>query len=222
MALILNIETSTINCSVSLSKEGEIVVLKEDKKEGYSHAEKLHLFIEEVLDRGNTELNSLDAIAVSKGPGSYTGLRIGVSAVKGLCYSADLPVIAVPTLDILAKQVQGKEGFIIPVLDARRSEVYTAVFNSHHQQLEDTRAEILSETSFQNQLNTSKTYFIGNAVEKCASFIKHSNANIIEALPSAKEMASLSFDKFKNGKFEDLAYFEPFYLKDFIVIPSKK
>lgn len=220
--MILNIETSTINCSVSLSHEGEILALKEEHRDGYSHAEKLHLFIDEVLDKGSVKLEQLDAIAVSKGPGSYTGLRIGVSTAKGLCYAASLPLISVSTMEALARKIEVKEGHIIPLLDARRAEVYTAVFDFNFNKLEDTRAEILKDSSFEKQLSEGPVYFIGDAVEKTEAIVVHENAKFHYGLPSSKEMAFLSFRKFLSKDFEDLAYFEPFYLKDFIVIPSKK
>ena len=223
MALILNIETSTTNCSVSLSQDEEILVLKEDNNLGYSHAEKLHLFIREVINESGLSKNNLDAIAISKGPGSYTGLRIGVSTAKGLCFSLDKPLISISTLEALAHQVNVEEGCIVPVLDARRMEVYSAIFNSNYEQLREIKAEILDTASFSSQLEKNHVYFIGNGVEKTKTIINNRNAVFINnKLPSASTMASLSNNKYKKSDFEDVAYFEPYYLKDFVAIKSKK
>jgi tRNA threonylcarbamoyladenosine biosynthesis protein TsaB len=221
-SLILNIETSTTNCSVSLSKEGETLVLKEDNNNKYSHAERLHSYIDEILIEAKIPLSDLDAIAVSKGPGSYTGLRIGVSAAKGLCFAIDKPLISVATLEALAHQIKIEKGVIVSMLDARRMEVYSAVFNSKYQQIRDTQAQILDEQSFKNYLDKGKVYFIGNGVEKTKTLINHTNAIFIEnKLPSANQMSVLSYNKFKENNFVDVAYFEPYYLKDFIALKSK-
>ena len=217
MALLLNIETSTTNCSVSLYKEGETLVLKEDYSTNYSHAESLHVFIDNVVKSAKIKLSEIDAIAVSKGPGSYTGLRIGVSAAKGLCFSLDKPLISVSTLESLSHQVKPDKGFVVPMLDARRMEIYSAVFDAHHHQIREIQAQILIENSFSGYLETDKVYFIGNGAEKTKTVIKHKNAVFIEnKLPSANELGKLAFEKYKNNDFENLAYFEPFYLKDFI------
>ena len=217
MALIVNIETTTTNCSVSLSKEGEILVLKEDYNSKYSHAESLHVFIDNVIKSAEIEISDIDAIAVSKGPGSYTGLRIGVSASKGLCFSLDKPLISVSTLQSLSHQVKIDKGYIVPMLDARRLEIYSAVFDANNKQLRETKAEILDKNSFLDYLNKDKVYFIGDGVEKTRSFIEHDNAIFIEnKLPSANEMGKLAYHKYLNNEFENVAYFEPFYLKDFI------
>ena len=146
MGFILSIETATTNCSVSLSKEGKLIALKEDYSDKYSHAERLHVFIQELMVENNIDKGNLDAIAVSKGPGSYTGLRIGVSAAKGLCYALDIPLIAVSTLQSLAAQVKENHGFVIPMLDARRMEVYSAIFNGRDDMMvREIKAEILNE-----------------------------------------------------------------------------
>lgn len=219
MALILNIETSTTNCSVSLSKEGEILVLKEDYNSKYSHAESLHVFIDHVIKSAKIKRFEIDAIAVSKGPGSYTGLRIGVSAAKGLCFSMDKPLISVSTLESLSFQVSVKKGYIVPMLDARRMEIYSAIFDANHQQLRETKAQILDENSFLDYLNRENVYFIGDGVGKTKTLIQHENAVFIEhKLPSANEMGKLANKKFVNGEFENVAYFEPYYLKDFIYL----
>lgn len=223
MALILSIETATTNCSVSVSKEGKTIALKEDSRNGYSHAEKLHVFIDEALKEANIEKTDLDAIAVSKGPGSYTGLRIGVSAAKGLAFALNIPLISVPTLSALAQQVNIETGVIVAMLDARRLEVYSAIFNATQNQIRDTQAQVLNEASFVQYLNEGTVHFIGDGVTKTKELISNSNAVFIESkLPSANEMSVLAFEKFKNSAFEDVAYFEPYYLKDFVAIKPKQ
>lgn len=221
-SFILNIETSTTNCSVSLSKEGETLVLKEDNNNKYSHAERLHSYIDEVLIEAKIQLGDLDAIAISKGPGSYTGLRIGVSAAKGLCFAVDKPLISVATLEALAHQIKIEKGVIVSMLDARRMEVYSAIFNVKYQQIRDTQAQILDEQSFKDYLDKGKVYFIGNGVEKTKTLINHPNAIFIEnKLPSANQMSVLANNKYKKNDTEDVAYFEPYYLKDFIALKPK-
>jgi len=223
LTYILNIETATKNCSVSLAKNGKTIVLKELNSGEYSHAEKLHEFIKQVVDEAGIELEELKAVAVSKGPGSYTGLRIGVSAAKGLCFALDIPLISVNTLQVLALSISISEGVVIPLLDARRMEVYSAVFNSENESLREVKAEIISEDSFKEYLNKQKVYFVGDGVEKCKGIITHKNAIFIDdKLPSANEMSILSFEKLKNKNFEDVAYFEPYYLKEFVAIKPKK
>ena len=217
MAAILCIETTTTNCSVALSVDGIVVFLKEDNNKQYSHAEKLHMFIVDVLDESKVAKNKLDAIAVSKGPGSYTGLRIGVSAAKGLCFALEIPLISIPTLEALACQVKNTDGIIVPMLDARRLEVYSAVFSKDKIQIRATKAEVLDNHSFTNYLNDHTLYFIGNGVEKFKPICKHSNVIFMDQnLPSSNEMGILAENKYKNNEFEDVAYFEPYYLKDFI------
>ena len=223
MAYILNIETATTNCSVALSKNGAVVGFKEDNSLGYSHAERLHVYIDEVLKSANISTDQLEAIAISKGPGSYTGLRIGVSAAKGLCYALSLPLISVPTLEALAHQIDDPKGAIVSMLDARRMEVYSAIYDAQLNEIRSTEAEVLTLESFQVILELSPVYFIGNGVAKTKEIVVHKNAQFIEnKLPSARQMCELSYDKFVINDFEDVAYFEPFYLKDFIAIPSKK
>ena len=223
MAYILNIETSTTNCSVALSENGAVIGFKEDNSLEYSHAERLHIYIDEVLKTAKVSKNQLEAIAISKGPGSYTGLRIGVSAAKGLCYALSLPLISVPTLEALAHQVENPKGTIVAMLDARRMEVYSAIYDADYNETRTTEAEVLTSESYKELLESTPVYFIGNGVAKTKGLITHKNAQFVEdKLPSAKQMCALSFDKFKSNDFEDVAYFEPFYLKDFIAIPSKK
>ena len=224
MALILHIETATKNCSVSLAENGDTISFKELNNENYSHAENLHVFIEAVVKEAAVSFSAIDAVAVSKGPGSYTGLRIGVSAAKGLCFSLEIPLIAVNTLASLARSIEVKQNeSIIPLLDARRMEVYSAVFDNAHIQIRDTRAEIIDENSFNEYLTKGKVYFLGDGAEKCKGIIKHENAVFLDGyFPSAKVMPQLSYEKYKISDIEDVAYFEPFYLKDFLVTPAKK
>jgi len=222
LAYILNIETATTNCSVSLSKEGETLVLKEDYNNNYSHAERLHKYIDDVLKEAKLDLKALDAISISKGPGSYTGLRIGVSAAKGLCFSLEKPLISIATLEALAHQISIEDGRIVSMLDARRMEVYAAVYDAEYKQVRETQAQILDAKSFNTYLEQGKVYFIGNGVSKTKEIISHPNAVFIDdKLPSANEMSALAFDKFKNNDTEDVAYFEPYYLKDFIALKPK-
>ena len=224
LALILNIETATKNCSVSLSNKEEVIALKELNDGNYSHSENLHVFIDEVLKAVNKTFKEIDAIAVSKGPGSFTGLRIGVSAAKGICFSLDLPLISISTLASLAGAINVEEGdIIIPLLDARRMEVYSAVFDHNYSQIRKTEAEIIDKNSFEEYLNNGKVHFIGDGANKIKEIINHENAVFLNGyFPSAKEMAKLSYDKYKKNDTEDVAYFEPFYLKDFLITKSKK
>ncbi len=215
MNYILNIETATRNCSVSLAQDGIVIASREVAEQGYSHAEKLHVFIEAVLEEAKITFAQLSAVAVSQGPGSYTGLRIGVSAAKGLCFALSIPLIAIDTLAVLAQQVNIEDGLIIPMIDARRMEVYSAVFNKDHQCIRAVEAEILTKTSFNDYSET--LYFVGDSSQKAATLLHQKHHVYIETaiFPSANEMASLSFEKFKHNLFEDLAYFQPLYLKEF-------
>lgn len=224
MAILLNLETATTNCSVSIAKDGELIVLKEHNSSNYSHAEQLHIFIEEALQEASLSIKDIDAIAVSKGPGSYTGLRIGVSAAKGLCFSLNVPLISIATLESMAHQVVLEENtVIIPVLDARRMEVYSSVFNASYSEIRETRAEIIDENSFSEYTEKGKVIIAGSGAEKCKEILTHPNFICNTAIvPSAKEMASLSYQKFKDKNFEDIAYFEPYYLKDFVLLQKKK
>jgi tRNA threonylcarbamoyladenosine biosynthesis protein TsaB len=222
VSYILNIETATKNCSVALAKEGKTILCKEIAEEGYSHAERLHVFIEEIINEAGIGLNDLAAIAVSQGPGSYTGLRIGVSAAKGLCYALDIPLIAVDTLQTLASKAAVTDGLIIPMIDARRMEVYSAVFSASLEKKREVLAEIITENSFEEIQET--VYFVGDCNEKCKTFLNKENFVFLDAIkyPSAKEMSTVSFDKYKISDTVDVAYFEPYYLKDFLITTSKK
>jgi len=222
MTYILNIETATKNCSLALSQNGQTLALKETAEAGYSHAEKLHVFMEAILKENNIDFKDLSAIAVSQGPGSYTGLRIGVSAAKGLCYSLNIPLIAVDTMFALSKKLTIENGVIIPMLDARRMECYTAVFNSNHEKIREIKAEIIDETSFEDIQET--IHFIGDGASKCKEiltgdkFVFHDDIEF----PSANEMSAIAFEKHQKSDTVDVAYFEPFYLKDFMMTsPSK-
>ena len=218
MVYILSIETATKNCSVGLSLNGITVLCKEIAEDGYSHAEKLHVFIEEILKEAQIGFSDLKAIAVSQGPGSYTGLRIGVSAAKGLCYSLDIPLIAVDTLQSLAMQLKIENGIIIPMIDARRMECYTAFFDRNYLVKRTVESEIITEISYQNI--EEEIHVIGDGAPKCKSVLKDAkfifHDNII--YPSANEMGTIAFDKYQKSDTVDVAYFEPFYLKDFILI----
>ncbi|MGV9003108.1 tRNA (adenosine(37)-N6)-threonylcarbamoyltransferase complex dimerization subunit type 1 TsaB [Flavobacterium sp.] len=221
MSLLLNIETATKNCSVSLAKDGITIMTKEIAEEGYSHAEKLHVFIEEILRETQTTFRDLKAVAVSKGPGSYTGLRIGVSAAKGICYALDIPLISVDTLQVLAQQVKIDEGIIIPMIDARRMEVYSAVFDKNFAKVVEVQAEVLTSESYGDI--EEDAYFIGDCQEKCKTVLTKPNFHFVSSsiFPSSTEMSALSYKKFLKQEFEDVAYFEPFYLKDFMITKKK-
>lgn len=222
MVLILNIETSTKNCSVSISQNGQTLLCKEVAESGYSHAEKLHVFIEELLLGLQLNYKDLNAIAVSQGPGSYTGLRIGVSAAKGLCYALNIPLIAVDTLEVLARRIQVSEGFIIPMIDARRMEAYTAVFNSNYEKVRETQAQIIEANSFETL--SGSIYLLGDGASKCREILNQEDLHFKDDIlyPSASEMALLSYAKFQQNDFVDVAYFEPYYLKDFMTTTPKK
>lgn len=217
MAIILNIETATKNCSVSIANAGKTLVCKEIAEQHFSHAEKLHLFIDEICKESQITLKELSAVAVSQGPGSYTGLRIGVSAAKGFCYALSIPLIAVDTLLLLAKKVRVEQGVIIPMIDARRMEVYTACFDSNYLKIRNTDAEIVDANSYQ-EIN-GPIHLVGDGAMKFQSILTSSKFHFYPEIefPSANEMSAISFEKYENKDFVDLAYFEPFYLKDFVL-----
>ncbi|PIF06611.1 MAG: tRNA (adenosine(37)-N6)-threonylcarbamoyltransferase complex dimerization subunit type 1 TsaB [Draconibacterium sp.] len=233
MATILHIETSTEVCSVALAQNGKLIALKESTQ-GLKHAELLTVFVETVFSECGIPVSALDAVAVSKGPGSYTGLRIGVSVAKGLCYALDIPLIAVSSLDILgtytAKNtakfdiVDNKSNLFCPLIDARRMEVYTALYNIDGIQVRPVTAEIVDGDSFREFLDKQPVIFFGNGAEKCRSVLTHKNAFFGGPYAtSAQFMISIVYEKYKSDKTENVAYFEPFYLKDFIAtIPKNK
>ena len=224
MAKILNLETATTNCSVSIAADGKLLTLVEENTPNYSHSEQLHLFIEEALKKASFSFSDLDAVAVSKGPGSYTGLRIGVSAAKGLCFALDIPLISIPTLESLANQLTvGPDDVIISLLDARRMEVYSAVYDHDHRKIRSTEAEVVESASFSEYQDAKTVFLVGPGAEKCKEVLSHPNFSYSSSnVPSAKEMALLSFKKYLVKEFEDVAYFEPYYLKDFVLQQKKK
>ncbi|MDP9077498.1 MAG: tRNA (adenosine(37)-N6)-threonylcarbamoyltransferase complex dimerization subunit type 1 TsaB [Bacteroidota bacterium] len=222
--MILQIETATTSCSVALAKDGNVLAFKEVNGRNL-HAEVITRFIEAILAEVGASYNDLDAIAVSCGPGSYTGLRIGISTAKGLCFALDKPLIAIETLAAMADGVIGMEEYattesllLCPMIDARRMEVYTAIFDKKGDVIKSTAAEIIDETSFADILKTNKILFFGDGAEKCFNVLKQ-NPNALylpEFVNSAKDLTKKAAEKFADKDFEDVAYFEPYYLKDFI------
>jgi tRNA threonylcarbamoyladenosine biosynthesis protein TsaB len=223
MALILSIETSTTVCSVAIHSRGVLKAVAEVDESGV-HAEKIMLLIEQACDNAGVKLKDLDAIAVSEGPGSYTGLRIGVSTAKGLSFGLDIPLIGVNTLQALGSAVQIEPGeYLIPVLDARRMEVYFQVFDSDLQAKSSLGSEVLTEDSFQNFLKEGRVIFLGDAVEKVRDVVQKENSEFnTEIKFSAAHLGQLAFQKFQKKEFENLAYFVPNYLKEFKALQSKK
>ena len=224
--MLLCIETSGKNCSVALFEGLQLVSIREVHTEQFSHSENLHVFIEQVLKESNLQPKAIKAIAISAGPGSYTGLRIGVATAKGLCYGWDIPLIALPTLRILAEQVSYEFTdieYIIPMIDARRMEVFTTVYSHDFSPILGERAEILTESTFDTYLNKGKTIFLGDGITKFQAICKHKNAYFWEnKFPSAKQMGRLALEKYQSQAFEDIAYFEPFYLKEVYLVKSNK
>lgn len=225
MATILQLETATQVCSAALSKDGETIAVKELQANNI-HAGSLTLFIQEVMQLAGINYSDLDAIAVSKGPGSYTGLRIGVSTAKGLCFALDKPLIGIGTLPMMASGFltaePGFDGLICPMIDARRMEVFTAVYNANLNPVEEVTAKIVNPESFLAYLDERSITFIGDGADKCKSAIIHANAKFsIENFNSASNMSKLAYQAFKRSEFEDVAYFEPFYLKDFVLTTPK-
>ncbi len=235
MALILNIETATNVCSVALAHDGELMCLKESLKDK-SHSTLLSVFINETLRENNMSAVQVDAVAVSKGPGSYTGLRIGVSVAKGICYGTNKPLISVNTLKAMANgmlslhnqnetgQSNPENTLFCPMIDARRMEVFTAIYDYLNNVIEDTRALIVEPSSFDEYLAEKRMVFFGSGAHKIKNIIHNKNAIFIDNYDtSARNMINLSEEAFKKKEFENVAYFEPFYLKDFIAtVPKKK
>ena len=221
MAKLLCIETSTTNCSVAIAEDGRLLAIAEDDRKSYSHAEQLHIFIQKVFQQAGLSSSDLHAVAVSKGPGSYTGLRIGVSTAKGLCYALGIPLVSVPTLEVLARQVVQKQtNFpVLAMIDARRMEVYSSAFDSKYQTIQEVSAKILDENAYAELFEThEKLYAIGNGVTKFKDITSTAENFIFieDRNPSAKEMLITAEQKYLNKDFEDVAYFEPYYLKDFV------
>ena len=234
MAYILCLETATTICSVSLFKNNRLISFRETGQKN-AHSEFITSFIREVVGESDIDYLDIDAVAVSKGPGSYTGLRIGVSTAKGLCYALDKPLIAVSTLQSMAAGFTNhllsesfdfpEDTLFCPMIDARRMEIYTAVYDIHNREIESVNAKIIDRFSFQDTLKGHKVYFFGDGAEKCKPILSSNrNAVFIDKFhPSATMMIHLAFDCFQNRKFEDVGYFEPYYLKDFIAgVPKVK
>jgi len=227
MALILNLETSTTVCSVCVAKNGRMLALREENN-GYRHAEKIHVFVQEVLNEAGISLQQLQAVAVSKGPGSYTGLRIGVSAAKGYCFALGIPLIGIQTLQsmaagILTKQQNIQEDTVLcPMMDARRMEVYTACFDTSLNTVLETSAEVIESQPFYDKPD-HQVLFFGDGAEKCVEMWKgRSNFTYVpNGLPSAQFIAQLAEKSYEKKEFEDVAYFEPFYYKDFMATKPK-
>lgn len=221
--MILQIETATTVCSVALAQDGKVLCCREVEQRN-AHAEKITVFINELLTEAGKNYADLDAIAVSSGPGSYTGLRIGVSAAKGLCFALDKPLIAIETLSAMTDgfmqghSVDNNDLLLCPMIDARRMEVFTAVFDAKGNKIKPTSAEIIDENSFADILKDHQIIFFGDGAEKCAKVLGvHTNANIIaDFTNSALYLTKKALIKYQEGQFEDVAYFEPYYLKDFI------
>ncbi len=232
MAVVLNLESSTDVCSVALAIDGKPADVMENT-EGMNHARLMGVYVQEIMQRNRLDVDSLSAVAVSKGPGSYTGLRIGVSLAKGLCYAHQLPLIAVSPLQAMSAHVienrkklalpERSDLLFCPMMDARRMEVYTALYDGNNNEIEGVRSKIIDKNSFQDLLDQRPIVFFGNGSSKIREVIKHTNALFIsEIKTSAQFMCFLSEKAFENKQFVDLAYFEPFYLKDFIAGVPKK
>ncbi len=228
MSCILNIETSTNVCSVAVSENGACIFNKEDR-EGPNHAVLLGVFVEEALSFIDSHAIPLDAVAVSCGPGSYTGLRIGLSMAKGICYGRDVKLIAIPTLELMCvplllnENVAEDNALLCPMLDARRMEVYAQITNKALQTVKETSADIVEANTYDEYLQNNVVYFFGNGADKCKEVITHPNARFIENIvPLAKNMFPLAEKRMAEERFEDVAYFVPFYLKDFVAKEAKK
>lgn len=218
MAYILNLETSTKNCSVSVCFKGNILSIKELKSEKYVHSENLHFFIKQTLQEAAISINQIQAVAIGKGPGSYTGLRIGVSAAKGICFAMDVPLIAVDSLEILARSVVVHSGWIVPMFYLRKMEVYVAIFDKNYYRIKKTSIEVLNEPSFLEYLKKEQSYyFVGDGSLKLKNFLdENKHIHFIKGKnPSTQELGRMSYEYFLKKQFEKLAYFEPFYLKNF-------
>lgn len=224
----MNIETSTDVCSVAISDNGQVIFNKEDHS-GPNHAVKLGVYVDEALSFIDAHGIPLEAVTVSCGPGSYTGLRIGVSMAKGICYGRDVKLISIPTLELMAVPVllgehpAEEDALIVPMLDARRMEVYAKVMDRALKEVRPIQADIVDAETYKEYLDRGTVYFFGNGAEKCMEVINHPNARLVKGIePLAKNMAPLAEKRFVEGKFEDVAYFVPFYLKDFVAKMPKK
>jgi len=230
MPTILHIESSTLTCSVAISRNGNTLALQESHDQSHAHSEKLVVYIDEVIKQAELKPADLDAVCVSKGPGSYTGLRIGVSAAKGLCYGLGIPLLSVGSLESMAYLAKTNFGndladisFLCPMIDARRMEVYMQLFDLSLNQLQAVSAEIIDEQSFASELEKGRVVFFGDGAAKCKEIIQHTNAVFLDGFKtSASGMIPLAEAKLANQQFEDVAYFEPYYLKDFVAGKPKK
>ncbi len=224
MSLILSLETASAVCSVALHDDG-IIKASSHLFISQSASSQLAVMVDELLKRCDLKPNQLNAVAVSEGPGSYTGLRIGVASAKGLCYALDIPLIAVNTLESMVQKIATQfsdEIILCPMLDARRMEVYCLLANNKGDVLEPTQAKVMDETSFEEVLSKNKVVFFGNGAAKCKEVITNANAIFLsDIVPSAEQIGELAFKKFQTQQFEDLANFEPFYLKDFLIKKPK-
>ena len=227
MACILSIETSTDVCSVAMSENGQCIFKQEDHG-GPNHAVSLGVYVDEALSFTDNHAIPLGAVAVSCGPGSYTGLRIGVSMAKGVCYGRNVPLLAVPTLEVMCVPVLlnheiEEDALLCPMIDARRMEVYSAIYNRALKEQRETRADVVDADTYREYLNRRPVYFFGNGAAKCMETINHPNARLIERIePLAKYMFPLAERKWVQEEYEDLAYYVPFYLKDFVAKMPKK
>lgn len=226
MSTILHIETSTEVCSVAVSEDSHVIFQQEDHS-GPNHAERLGTMVDEALSFTDNHAIPFDAVAVSCGPGSYTGLRIGVSMAKGICYGRELKLIAVPTLELLCvpvllREIPEENALLCPMLDARRMEVYAGIYDRGLKPIREIRADIVTGETYKTYLDHHPIYFFGNGAKKCMETINHPNAHYIDNIePLAKWMQPLAEKRFLNEQFEDVAYFVPFYLKDFVAIKAK-
>ena len=227
MSCILNIETSTETCSVAVAQDGGIIFEKINH-EPNSHTKYLAKFVEEALSFAESHAIPLDAVAVSSGPGSYTGLRIGVSTAKGICYGKNIPLIAIPTLKLLcvkpllSDDIEDENALLCPMIDARRMEAYTAIYDRALREVRQVQADVIEVDTYKEWLDKGLVYFLGNGAEKCKEILTHPNARFIDnVIPTAKSMLPLAELAIAKGNYEDVAYFEPFYLKDFVAIKSK-
>ena len=225
MARILSLETSTSICSAAIHHDGKLIALSELHEE-QAHASRLALLVDGLLSVANLKPDMLDAIAVSSGPGSYTGLRIGTSMAKGLCFSLNLPLISISALELMAFRMSKSgliQGKLCPLLDARRMEVYCALYDEHAKLMSQILPVEIEESTFNDVLNESRVYFFGPGAEKCRNVITHANAVFAEGIyPSASELGELASERLKRGDVEDLTSFEPLYLKEFLAKKSTK
>lgn len=226
MACILHIETSTDVCSVALSEDGAVLFSKEDF-DGPQHAVTLGVYIDEVLSMADSHAKPIDAVAVSCGPGSYTGLRIGASMAKGICYGRGIPLIALPTLKVMSVPVLlmdtlPEDALLCPMIDARRMEVYAAIYDRALNSVKEVSADIINADSYTEYLEQHPIYFFGNGAAKCKEVITHPNAKFVDGIQSlARWMFPLADRQYLDGTFQDVAYFEPFYLKEFVATVAK-